>query len=126
MRFFTDEVFIPDSSPHKVNTNIYRLNNVIKSQNFPLKFHSRKKYYFNEAKATIAVKCYQEIISESDVVWGKILNFSEGNFKPKEVAQDIDIDEKSTVKLFKQYVDEGKLEKLGRGSNTRYRIKKSA
>lgn len=124
---FPDEVFNPDSGFTKIRSNIYRLNNILKSQNLGLEIHSRKKTFYLLGEGPVEVKCkihYKEIIAEKE--WGQLIElFPEGNFKSKEMREKLEIGEKKGAKILQRFLDEGKLDKLGNGPNTRYRIKKA-
>lgn len=124
---FPEERFNPLSSFSKVKATVYRLNKEFEKQGLDCSISSRKMNYSFMANDT-SILCYQDNSPEvEDKYWAKVIDlFSEGNFKSKEFMGELEISKRKTGDLLNKYLEEDKIEKLGKGSNTKYRIKKSA
>lgn len=121
---FPDEIFIPNSSTLKLSATGNRLNSFCEANKIELSVYSRKQNFYFSAENSLMLKSYKQYPrTEDEQIWQNISDLGEdGFFKSKEFVTVLNIGQKKGLNLLKKYIEDEKIEKIGKGSNTRYRI----
>jgi hypothetical protein len=124
---YADEYFNPDTSPHRVQQLIHRLEKEMTSLGLPLKVSKDAQAYSLEAASPFGIRA--DLLSAQPAPGAErhelsLRNeFKEAAFTAVEAASRLGVSRRTVSRVLKEAIALGKIEVIGEGSVIRYRLK---
>lgn len=126
---FPDEFYNPFTAHDRVYQAVKRLRQVFEKNNLPIKIFQAKYEYFIKVTGRVSIRLRKQDLSakakhfKESLLDEKLISLSEvGLFSVKELQEHLNTSLRTTNRILNEQVRTGKLIKLGKGKNTRYKL----
>lgn len=127
-RVYTGEYFNPVSTPAKMHRLFVRLRGWLKKEKIPLAIEEKRSTYRMVSKTSCILLIQERTVVTRHPLLDKLeIQFIDDKFSIREASMVLEFPTRSTLRLLEKGIEEGRIERKGKASATRYRfLKKTA